>query len=61
MGLYHNVEPRDPAQQPEDRLWQDLISDSDTSPANLMFHSSRAGTELSASQRDALSRSPVLR
>lgn len=61
MGLYHNVEPRDPAQGPDDPSWQDLIPDSDTSNTNLMYFSERMGTELSAGQRDALSRSAVLR
>jgi hypothetical protein len=61
MGLYHNVEPRDPGQAPEDLPWQDLVSDSDTSSANLMYFSTRLGTALSPGQADALNRSPVLK
>jgi len=53
MGLYHNVE-RDPA-------WGDPIADSDDSPNNLLFFSELGGTDLSADQRDILTRSPVLR
>ncbi|HEX7843915.1 MAG TPA: hypothetical protein VF469_40850 [Kofleriaceae bacterium] len=61
MGLYHNVEPRDPAQTAGDPPWQDLIEDSDTSSANLMYFSEPTGIELSAGQRDALGRSAVMR
>jgi len=61
MGLYHNVEPRDPKQPPGAPPWQDLLPDSDLTEANLMYFSSRAGTDLSPSQRDALSWSGVLR
>ena len=60
MGLYHNVEPRDPGQAPGAPRWQDLLPDSDLGEANLMYYSSRAGVELSPNQRDALSWSPVL-
>lgn len=61
MGLYHNVESKDPAQAESAPAWQDLIDDSDTSSANLMYFSEPTGTELSAGQRDALSRSAVMR
>jgi hypothetical protein len=61
MGLYHNVEPRDPRQRAGDPPWQDLIIDSDTSTANLLHYSSEpGGTTLSPGQIDALRRSPVL-
>jgi hypothetical protein len=60
MGLPHNVEPKDPAQAASDPPWQDLIEDSDTSSANLMYFSEPTGTVLSAGQRDALSRSAVM-
>jgi hypothetical protein len=54
MGLSHNVEL--------DPRWRDQISDSNDSPANLMFYSELGfGTELSNGQRDILSRSPILR
>ncbi|MBA3821678.1 MAG: hypothetical protein H0X17_22530 [Deltaproteobacteria bacterium] len=53
MGLYHNVEL--------DAQWRDPIADSDESPSNLMFYSEVGGAELSAGQRDILTRSPVLR
>ncbi|MDQ3364816.1 MAG: hypothetical protein M3680_05250 [Myxococcota bacterium] len=53
MGLYHNVEL--------DAQWRDPIADSDDSPSNLMFYSELGGLELSAGQRDILTRSPVLR
>jgi hypothetical protein len=61
MGLYHNVEPRDPGQLTGDPVWQDLIEDSDTSSDNLMYFSEPTGTTLSFGQRDALSWSPVIR
>lgn len=61
MGLYHNIEPRDPGQGVDDPRWEDLVPDSDTSPSNLMYFSARHGTDLSVGQIDALRRSPVLR
>ena len=62
MGLYHNVEPRDPVQGPSDPPWQDLVPDTDGSTSNLMYFSqTHAGSDLSVEQTDALSRSPVLR
>lgn len=55
MGLYNNVELASPTEQ-------DPISDSDTSSENLMFYSDNtSGFELSAGQRNILSRSGVLR
>ena len=66
MGLYHNVE-LGIAQHP---AWQDPIDDSDASSNNLMYFSERfgpevgaglsAGSDLSAGQRQILSRSAVL-
>ncbi|HEY0478580.1 MAG TPA: hypothetical protein VGD37_13740 [Kofleriaceae bacterium] len=61
MGLYHNVEPRDPRQPPDAPLWQDPIGDSDTSPDNLMYFSEHPGIQLSGGQREALAKSAVLR
>lgn len=58
MGLYHNVETL------TDRAGatlRDPIDDSDDTSANLMFYSELGGTDLSAGQRDVLTRSPVLR
>jgi len=60
MGLYHNVESRDPRQPPDAPVWQDLIDDSDTSSDNLMYFSEHPGITLSAGQREALGRSAVL-
>lgn len=57
MGLYHNVE-LEVAQHPS---WRDPISDSDEASANLMFFSEIGGIELSAGQREILTRSAVLR
>ncbi|HEY6175277.1 MAG TPA: hypothetical protein VIX73_12560 [Kofleriaceae bacterium] len=61
MGLYHNVEPRDPSQPAEDPTWEDLIPDSDDASSNLMYPSAHDGTDLSNTQRNALIWSPVLR
>jgi hypothetical protein len=62
MGLYHNVEPRDPLQLPSDPPWQDLVPDTDSSVTNLMYFSqAHAGSALSIGQTNALERSPVLR
>ncbi|HEX3757133.1 MAG TPA: hypothetical protein VHW23_00435 [Kofleriaceae bacterium] len=62
MGLYHNVEPRDPVQLPTDPPWQDLVPDTDSSVTNLMYFSqAHAGTVLTVKQTDLLERSPVLR
>lgn len=60
MGLYHNVELRDPRQAPDDPRWEDLIPDSDSSDTNLMYPSARDGDALSIGQRNALTWSPVL-
>ncbi len=57
MGLYHNVE-LEVGQHP---AWRDPIADSDDSASNLMFFSEIGGIELSAGQRDILTRSAVLR
>jgi hypothetical protein len=61
MGLYHNVELE--ADDGQHDKWQDGIDDDDLGPPqnNLMFFSDRGGEELSAGQREILSRSPVLR
>ena len=61
MCLYHNVEPRDPSQPPEDPTWEDLILDSDDANTNLMYPSAHDGTDLSNTQGNALIWSPVLR
>ncbi|MDB4954237.1 MAG: hypothetical protein JWO36_1806 [Myxococcales bacterium] len=53
MGLYDNVEV--------DGTHVDPIMDSDLSSGNLMFYSEFGGGDLSADQRNILSRSPVLR
>lgn len=60
MGLYHNVEPRDPSQPPDAPRWADLVPDSDDSPSNLLYPSARGGLELSNGQHNALIWSPVL-
>jgi hypothetical protein len=61
MGLYHNVEPRDPVQRPSDPPWQDLVPDTDTSGTNLMYFSqAHAGSDLTADQGNALSWSSAL-
>lgn len=57
MGLYHNVE-LEVAQHP---MWRDPIGDSDDTSSNLMYFSELGGIELSAGQRDILTRSAVLR
>ncbi len=57
MGLYHNIEAESSSLSPR----FDPIPDSDTSSNNLMFYSELGGLELSAGQRDILSRSAVLR
>lgn len=57
MGLYHNVE-LEIAQHPS---WRDPIDDSDDALSNLMFFSELGGTELSAGQREILTKSAVLR
>lgn len=57
MGLYDNVEIDDTPMLHR----RDPIGDSDTSTDNLMFYSELGGSELSAGQRDILTRSPVLR
>jgi hypothetical protein len=62
MGLYHNVEPRDPVQRPSDPPWRDMAPDTDGSNTNLMYFSQiRAGAELTVDQTFTLTRSPVLR
>jgi hypothetical protein len=62
MGLYHNVEPRDPVQGAGDPPWQDLIIDTDMSITNLLYYASEpGGATLSPGQIDALRRSAVLR
>ena len=58
MGLYHNIET---ATGSGGNLLRDPIDDSDDSSSNLMFYSEGGGTDLSAGQRDVLTRSPVLR
>jgi hypothetical protein len=60
MGLYHNVEPRDPSQPPDALRWADLVPDSDSSPSNLLYPSARGGLDLSNLQHNALIWSPVL-
>lgn len=60
MGLYHNVEPRDP-RDPDGHIWLDPIEDSDASNTNLMYFSEHSGTELTAGQHDVFIRSAVLR
>jgi hypothetical protein len=60
MGLYHNVEPRDPSQPPGAARWADLVPDSDDSPSNLLYPSARGGLELSNLQHNTLIWSPVL-
>ena len=60
MGLYHNVEPRDPRMPADAPPWQDPIGDSDLSPGNLMYFAEHAGTTLSLGQREILSRSAAL-
>ncbi len=57
MGLYHNVE-LEVSQHP---TWRDPILDSDDNASNLMFFSEIGGIELSAGQREILTRSAVLR
>jgi hypothetical protein len=57
MGLYHNVELEVGAHP----SWRDPVGDSDDSSNNLMFFSEFGGIELSAGQREILSRSAVLR
>ncbi len=57
MGLYHNVE-LEVAQHP---TWRDAIDDTDDARTNLMFFSELGGTELSAGQREILTKSAVLR
>jgi hypothetical protein len=57
MGLYHNIE----LETPQHETWRDPIDDSDDSNSNLMFFSELGGSELSAGQREILSRSAVLR
>ena len=60
MGLYHNVEPRDPSQPPGAARWADLVPDSDDSPSNLLYPSARGGLDLSNLQHNTLIWSPVL-
>lgn len=57
MGLYHNVE----LEVGQHATWRDPIADSDDSSANLMFFSEIGGVDLSAGQREILTRSAVLR
>jgi hypothetical protein len=67
MGLYHNVE----LGTPQHSTWRDPIDDSDDSSNNLLYFSERfgpeagsglsVGSDLSAGQRQILSRSAVLR
>jgi hypothetical protein len=57
MGLFHNVE----LEVDNNPTWRDPIDDSDDSASNLMFYSELGGIELSAGQRDILTKSPVLR
>jgi hypothetical protein len=62
MGLYHNVEPPDPVQGPNDPPWHDLARDTDESNTNLMYYSARHdGADLTVDQTYILIRSPVLR
>lgn len=61
MGLYHNIEPPDPLQGPNDPPWQDLDMDTDDSSSNLMYFSQfRDGDALTVDQTFTLIRSPVL-
>ncbi len=57
MGLYHNVE----LEVGDHPTWRDPITDSDDSASNLMFFSEIGGIEVSAGQREILTRSAVLR
>ena len=57
MGLYHNVE-LEVGQHPS---WRDPIADSDDASSNLMFFSEIGGIDLSAGQREILTKSAVLR
>jgi len=61
MGLYHNVE----LEVDEHPSWRDGIFDTDPEPGrettNLMFFSEFGGTEVTAGQREILTKSAVLR
>lgn len=61
MGLFHNVE----LEVDEHPNWRDGITDTDAEPGrettNLMFFSEFGGTEVTAGQRDILTKSAVLR
>ncbi|MGE0396090.1 MAG: hypothetical protein AB7T06_05115 [Kofleriaceae bacterium] len=61
MGLYHNVE----LEVEEHPTWRDGIFDTDPEPGrettNLMFFSEFGGTEVTAGQREILTKSAVLR
>ena len=61
MGLYHNVE----LEVQEHPNWRDGIADTDPEPGrettNLMFFSEFGGTEVTAGQREILTKSAVLR
>ncbi len=61
MGLYHNVE----LEVDEHPNWRDGIFDTDPEPGrettNLMFFSEFGGTEVTAGQREILTKSAVLR
>jgi hypothetical protein len=61
MGLYHNVE----LEMEEHSNWHDGITDTDMEPGrettNLMFFSEFGGTEVTAGQREILTKSAVLR
>ena len=57
LGLYHNVE----LEAGDHAEWRDKIVDTDDSSSNLMFFSELGGTQLTAGQREILTRSAVLR
>lgn len=61
MGLYHNVQ----LEVDEHPMWRDGIDDTDMEPGrettNLMFFSEFGGTEVTAGQREILTKSAVLR
>ncbi|MGE0867768.1 MAG: hypothetical protein AB7P03_04340 [Kofleriaceae bacterium] len=61
MGLYHNVEIESTTPDTPHPTWRDQLPDTDGSTANLMFFSELGGTELTAGQREILTKSAVLR
>ncbi|MGE0546489.1 MAG: hypothetical protein AB7O24_03385 [Kofleriaceae bacterium] len=61
MGLYHNVELEHTQAPDEYPSWLDQIPDTDGAVSNLMFFSELGGIELTAGQREILTKSAVLR